>query len=66
MILSKDDPSNQIDISRQLFSVSKTGQVFHAKYGMGGNASTINLQPIDGRRIRRNSLSAGMSCSGTQ
>src|SRR5215211_3363689 len=49
VILSKDDPSNQIDISRQLFKVSGTGQMFHAKYGIGGNASIINLQTIDGK-----------------
>src|SRR5829696_358209 len=49
VILSKDDPSNQIDISRQLFKVSRTGQMFHAKYGIGGNASIINLQTIDGK-----------------
>ena len=48
VILSKDDPSNQIDISRQLFKISRTGQIFHTKYGIGGNATTINLQRIDG------------------
>ena len=48
VILSKDDPSNQIDIPRQLFKVSRTGQIFHTRYGIGGNATTINLQRIDG------------------
>ena len=48
VLLSKDDPSNQIDISRQLFKVSQTGQMFHAKYGIGGVSSTINLQGING------------------
>jgi hypothetical protein len=50
VILSKDDPSNQIDESRQLFKISHTGQMFHAKYGIGGNASFINLKTIDGKK----------------
>jgi hypothetical protein len=49
VILSKDDPSNQIDTSRQLFKISRTSQMFHAKYGIGGNASAVTLQTIDGK-----------------
>jgi hypothetical protein len=49
VILSKDEPSNQIETSRQLFKVSRSGQMFHAKYGIGGNASIINLQAVDGK-----------------
>jgi hypothetical protein len=50
VILSKDDPSDQIDTSKQLFKISHTGQMFYAKYGMGGNASIINLETIDGKK----------------
>ncbi len=54
VIISKDEPSNQIDESRQLFKVSHTGQIFHTKYGMGGNASLIKLGGIDGKENEQN------------
>jgi hypothetical protein len=59
VILSKDDPSDQIAVSKQLFKISHTGQMFHAKYGMGGNASIINLETIDGKEDVANKIKSG-------
>src|SRR5215218_996910 len=56
VILSKDDPSSPIDISKQLFKVSRTGQIFYAKYGIGANSTTINLQTLDGTKEAADTL----------
>jgi hypothetical protein len=60
VILSKDDPSDQIDVPSQLFKISHTDQKFHAKYGIGRNASIINLETIDGKEDVANKIKSGI------
>jgi len=43
------DPSLPIDISRHLFKISNPRQRFYAKYGIGGAATKIKLQSIEGK-----------------